>query len=119
MSFKRFIHVVLIHSLVFRRLRRITFEVYKNLTFVFFQALLVPTLKPGVLQAVARVSEERAFSRGERSGWGLVPTQVTEEEAHLQSDQWRGSGRLPWVPDFRSYVLLIAMLFRGRKASCM
>lgn len=89
-SFKRFICAALIRSLVFRRLNRITFEVHKNLIFAFFQALLVPTLKPGVLQAITRVSEDRTFSRGERGGCGLVPTQVTQEEAHLRSDQQRG-----------------------------
>lgn len=89
-SFKRFIHAVLICSQFFRRLNRITFEVHKNPIFAFFQALLVPTLKPGVLQAITRVSEERTFSHGERRGCGLAPTQVTEEEAHLRSGQQRG-----------------------------
>lgn len=97
--FKRFIHAVLIHSLVFRRLKRITFEVHKNSILAFSQALLVPTLKPGVPQAITRVSEEWT---GERGGWSLVPTSVTEEEAHLRLTSSGGSGRLPWMPDFRS-----------------
>ena len=89
-SFKGFICAVLIHSPVFRRLKRITFEVHKNPVFAFFQTFLVPTSKPVVLPAIARVSEERTFSHGEKGGRGLVPTQVAEEEAHLRSDQQRG-----------------------------
>jgi len=77
----------LICSPVFRRLKRITFEVHKNPVFAFFRALLVPTLKPGVLQAITGVSEEQTFSCGKRGGCGLVPTQVAEDEAHLRSDQ--------------------------------
>lgn len=84
-----FIHAVLFHSPVFRRLKGITFDVHKNPIFASSKHFLC-LLKHGALQGITRVSEEQTFSHGEMGGCGLVPIQVTEEEAHMWSDQQQG-----------------------------
>lgn len=53
-SFKRFIHAVFTCTPFFRRLEGATFGVHKNPILAFFQALLVPTWKLGVLQKCLR-----------------------------------------------------------------
>lgn len=62
---------------------------------------------------------EWVFSCVEGAGCGLISTQIAEEEAHLWSDQQWGFQEAGVDAKFRTCVLLTAVLYRGRKASCV